>query len=297
MTEDEVRKRIAEINVWKRGDTRAPHKPLLILMALGAAQRGDSRLLAYDDVDGKLRALLEEFGPPRRSYHPEYPFWRLERDGVWELDGLDSTTVRERGADPSPRELIDRGVRGGFTPKVFGAVHSDPDLLREVAHDILDAHFPESLHEDILAAVGLELARGRYQTERTRRDPDFRDRVLIAYESRCGVCGFTARLHNTLIGLEAAHIMWHQAGGPDVETNGLSLCSLHHKLFDRGAFTLDAGKTIRVSQLVTGGDVAESWLHAFHGSALSGPQSSEYEPAAEFLEWHEREVFRGPARH
>jgi predicted restriction endonuclease len=36
MTEDEVRKRIAQINVWKRGDARAPHKPLLILMALGA---------------------------------------------------------------------------------------------------------------------------------------------------------------------------------------------------------------------------------------------------------------------
>lgn len=27
--------------------------------------------------------------------------------------------------------------------------------------------------------------------------------------------------------------------GPNIEPNGLSLCALHHKLFDLGAFTLE----------------------------------------------------------
>src|SRR5436189_6378643 len=38
-----------------------------------------------------------------------------------------------------------------------------------------------------------------------------------------------------------AHIRWHQAGGPDIENNGLALCVLHHKTFDLGAFTLSEG--------------------------------------------------------
>ena len=28
-------------------------------------------------------------------------------------------------------------------------------------------------------------------------------------------------------------------GGPDIEPNGLSLCALHHKLFDLGVFTVE----------------------------------------------------------
>ena len=49
------------------------------------------------------------------------------------------------------------------------------------------------------------------------------------------------------VALEAAHIKWRQAGGPDLEVNGLALCSLHHKLFDRGAFTLSNQLVILVS--------------------------------------------------
>ena len=43
------------------------------------------------------------------------------------------------------------------------------------------------------------------------------------------------------LGLEAAHIKWFQARGPDVVQNGLALCSLHHKIFDLGAFTVLPG--------------------------------------------------------
>ena len=71
------------INVWKRGAERAPHKPLLLLYALGKCQRGESRAMPYAEVDPALQGLLRAFGPPRKSYHAEYPFWRLQHDGVW----------------------------------------------------------------------------------------------------------------------------------------------------------------------------------------------------------------------
>jgi HNH endonuclease len=58
--------------------------------------------------------------------------------------------------------------------------------------------------------------------------------VLTAYEYRCAVCGFDVRLGSVSIALDAAHIRWHQAGGADLEKNGLALCVLHHKTFDLG---------------------------------------------------------------
>lgn len=93
------------------------------------------------------------------------------------------------------------------------------------------------MHEDILQAIGFDLEDER-QSEKRNRSPNFRENVLRAYEYRCAVCGFDVRMGHYPVGLEAAHIKWHQAGGPDIEVNGLALCALHHKLFDRGGIHL-----------------------------------------------------------
>jgi putative restriction endonuclease len=121
---------------------------------------------------------------------------------------------------------------------VQAALASDPGLVAAIASRILEQHFPESLHTDILNAVGLTL---ETTVTRRRRDPTFRQRVPSAYEYRCAVCGFDVRLGTVSIALDAAHIRWHQARGPETEDNGLALCVLHHKTFDLGAFTIREG--------------------------------------------------------
>ncbi len=83
MTRLSVLKSFDKLNMWGRGDQRAPHKPLLVLYALGRWSRGETTDVPFQQVDPDLTELLKEFGPPRRSYHPEYPFWRLQNDGVW----------------------------------------------------------------------------------------------------------------------------------------------------------------------------------------------------------------------
>ena len=104
------------------------------------------------------------------------------------------------------------------------------------------------------------------------------------------------RLGNRELGLEAAHIKWHQAGGPDIEVNGLALCVLHHKLFDRGAYSMTLGRTVQVSQLAHGTRGFTEWLLTFHGQRLRQPRSQRYLPEEEFSAWLRREVFRGPGR-
>ncbi len=50
---------------------------------------------------------------------------------------------------------------------------------------MLDAHFPESIRQDVLDAVGLSLEpedAGGGDPAARRRDPAFRDKVLLAYE-------------------------------------------------------------------------------------------------------------------
>jgi putative restriction endonuclease len=286
MDSTDLKERINSLNIWKRGDQRAPHKPLLILYALGKLQASSSRFLAYEEVKDALKTLLKEFGPPRRSYHPEDPFVRLTNDGIWNLNS-DADSVRINN-----QWLQRNGVTGGFNDEACSLLKNDPGLVREVAEMLLHEHFPETIHEDILTAVGLD-----FEPKGNRsRDPNFRERILRAYEYSCAVCGFNVRLGHNLIAVEAAHIKWHQAGGPDSEENGIALCAMHHKLFDRGVFTISKSKELLVAEEAHGNGF-EEWLMRYHGKQIRPPIHPDYQPKDSYVYWHVREVFRGPARY
>ena len=154
--------------------------------------------------------------PTRQSYHPEYPFWRLQNDGVWVVDDADQLQRRTGQTDVPKRELLAKDVHAHFTDEIAVGLQRDPGLVADIALRLLEGHFPATLHQDILDAVGLDLVLTETVTRR-KRDPDFRDRILTAYEYACAVCGFDVRHGSQVLGLEAAHIQWHQAGGPDEE--------------------------------------------------------------------------------
>lgn len=295
MNREELKRRIANLNMWKRGAQRAPHKPLLILYALGKCLRGEKRLISYKDVDQDLRKLLHEFGPPRKSLHPEHPFCRLQNDGIWEIVGAEHLQNQKRVSDISRRKLLDSNVYGGFTEEIYRILTSDYQLVSELVVQILESNFPSTYHEDLLQAVGIDIE--DKATKIKPRDPYFRDKVLMAYEYQCAICGFNVRIGDSLVALEAAHIKWHQAGGPDQESNGIALCSLHHKLFDRGAFTLTDEMIMKVSELAHGTTGFQEWLMAYHGLKIRPPQRPIYYPESSFVQWHLREVFKGYSRY
>jgi putative restriction endonuclease len=103
-----VLKLFDDLTVWSSGDQRAPHKPLLILYALGRYRPGEPSEIPFAEVSRDLTELLKEFGPSRKSYHPEYPFWRLQNDGVWSspptgnpLPGRGTPTRRRVNSSPT----------------------------------------------------------------------------------------------------------------------------------------------------------------------------------------------------
>ncbi|MCI3921065.1 HNH endonuclease [Paenibacillus sp. TRM 82003] len=287
MNSVELKDRISNLSIWKKNGQRAPHKPLLILYALGQLTNNKKFSLPYEEVREELKSLLIEFGPARKSYHPEEPFVRLERDGIWEIDAISDMP------SPNDKKLLQAGVTGGFINEVLALLQSDKTLTYELASQILEEHFPDTMHEDILERVGLNAI----LFKKKPRDPRFRDKVLRAYEYSCAVCGFNVRLGSNLVAIEAAHIKWHQVGGPDVEENGIALCSLHHKLFDRGVFSLSKNLELLVAEEAHGTRGFEDWLMRYHGQQLRKPIRPEYEPQVIFTDWHIKEVFRGPARY
>lgn len=285
MTKSEVLNHLSNVKKWRQGDVRAPHKPLLLLMYFARLSRGIKTPLSFLETEEKLKELLMEFGPSRKSYHPEEPFARLTNDGIWLLD----QSVNTKGS-VSISELRQVNPAGRLIPPMFDLVVKDSSFLQQCVDHVLHEHFPESIHEEILHAIGFTSA--EYKTTRKKRDPKFRDKVLIAYEYTCAVCGFNLRLKNASAGVEAAHVKWHAMNGPDDVSNGIALCTMHHKLFDLGAMGLDSYARLVVSPL-TNGVGKELWLNSFEGKEINRPQKKYSSPSEEYLDWHAREVFKG----
>lgn len=282
--------RLLELKVWKRDSVRAPHKPLLVLLALGALARGQ-RVLTFAEVDSKLGELLKEFGPSRRAQHPEYPFWRLQSDGVWVVNSDYPMSARASNSDPLLSELRAANATGAFTQVVQQELLARPGAIEGVALQLLEENFPTTLHQDILDAVRLSEP-SIVITRRRARDPNFRAAVMVAYQYRCAMCSLDLRLGTMSIGLDAAHIKWFQAYGPDTVANGMALCTLHHKLFEFGAFTVGHDHRVLISEHVNGSQAIEQVLYRHHGEAVAIPSRLEELPQPEFLEWHRREVFK-----
>ncbi|MFN3219846.1 MAG: phosphorothioated DNA-binding restriction endonuclease [Acidimicrobiales bacterium] len=298
---DDWLRRISGIKQWKAGGERAPHKPLLLLYLFGLVQRSGSSEVTFVDAEKPLGQLLAEFGPPRPT-QAVYPFHHLQSDGFW-------TVTAEGASDPGPsvKRLRATHAAGRLDADLEEALREDPELLVMAVHHLLDTNWPESLHADICQSVGLdlssaerELARARLHAEvevARRRDRNFRQEVLVAYEYRCAMCGWDGRLDNSTVGLDAAHVRWWASGGPDSIDNGLCLCTLHHKLLDLGAMGLTSDHRVTVSQRFVGrGEVADRLVTSLAGAELRSPQAGVSAVADTNIVWHAEQVFQGRQR-
>ncbi|WP_030677773.1 phosphorothioated DNA-binding restriction endonuclease [Streptomyces sp. NRRL B-1347] len=289
--------RAAKLRQWSRDGVRAPHKPLLLLYALGRFQANAADELPYTAVEADLKQLLIEYGPSRGTT-PAYPFHHLVSDGVWEV-----RTARGVGSPGTGvGELRASRATGRLAPDLQVALRREPSLLGRMARVLLDLHFPASLHQDLCDAVGLDmelsepgaLAAAPGRRPRNRR---MREMVLTAYEYQCAFCGYDGMIGTVPVGLEAAHVRWWAFDGPDDVDNGLCLCSLHHKLFDKGVLGLGDDHRILVSQHFIGrGQTAREQVTALAGRHLAGPQPGTRPVAAAHRSWHTGQVFRGSPR-
>ncbi len=109
--------------------------------------------MPFTEVDRDMKPLLERFGPARRVYHPEYPFWRLQNDGIWEVISDQPLRARASNSDPRRSELLAKNAKGGFKAELFAALKSEPGLASELCEHILRMTFAESIHSIIVDTI------------------------------------------------------------------------------------------------------------------------------------------------
>lgn len=276
---------LLKFNTWKRGVQRAPHKPLLLLYALGRWSYGQ-REFTWEEVKANVGELIDRFGGSAQR-RPEYPFIRLMNDGIWQVDNV----ILNASGDMNVSLLNSTNNRARFTPD-FEARISDDHVLRSIVVDLVESHFPDSLHEDLLESIQIKEVDEFIITRRKKRDPAFRYAVLDAYDHKCAICGYQIQFNNSWIGIEAAHLQWHNSKGPSAINNGLSLCSIHHKLLDYGAIGLNDNLQILVAADVRGNDL-DFWLFRHEGRSIQLPLNSVHEPRIDYIQWQRKEVFKG----
>ena len=155
MDREEIVHRFQKIRIWKRKGVSAPHKPLLILYALGKLLRREDRLISFTEVDEKLGNLLSEFAPKKSRQGTEFPFWRLQNDGVWEIRAEGRIRENSNG-DAVKSDLYRYKASGGISKSLSRQLREDASLVGEIAQNMLEAHFHTSDHERVLQAVGIE---------------------------------------------------------------------------------------------------------------------------------------------
>lgn len=298
--------------VFQRDGERAPNKPITVLYALGRAASGEP-VIRYSEAERALIELLERFGPQRDNYKPEQAVWRLrdrqgQRTRIWHLRNADLVGIVGDG-DPRIRDLREH-ASFGLSDEALRIFKSNRAAARYAAECIADELLPSTIQDELLDAVGLgdvddgpespeatafQLSlsrRERILAERSRRSSAFSRRVLAAYAHRCAICAVAPKLDNRPFGLEAAHIRWVQAGGPDEVHNGICLCRMHHVALDRGALTVSDEHRIELSPRLRADDATKRIFAPFDGQVLHLPHSQRDLPHPDALAWHRGQVFK-----
>jgi putative restriction endonuclease len=282
--------KIDAINVYKKGTNRAPHKPLYLLFLLASHQKDMPRMMPFCDVSRVLTEALRLFGQRTASVNPEYPFWRLQNDGLSEVVPASPSAyeLRQSNNDPKKSSLLKNGAKGGLIKSDFDLLAKHPELFNQACHRILDHHFPASIHEDLLDFFGIDLGFEPAKPDHLMSH-DFRSAVLLEYGFRCAISGFQSSPAVKHAGIESAELVWRNHGGPSTVSNAIAMTTLHRKLFHLGLFTIDDDYTVRLSPDL---GIADS-VGLKNGRSMSLPSSASLFPSLTSLAWHRRWVFRG----
>lgn len=121
-----------------------------------------------------------------------------------------------------------------------------------------------------------------FRTTRVRiHQRRFRGAVLPAYRNRCAIC----RLREGQL-LDAAHIVSdREAEGQPVISNGLSLCSIHHRAFDEDLVGVAPDLRVHVSRRLLDDEDGPmlDLLKGFHGGTIETPGRRVWRPDPERL--------------
>lgn len=118
-------------------------------------------------------------------------------------------------------------IKNLFELHSFGVSSKDYSVLEHITEN------PDEVKDSEISEITQERQTAVFSVKKKIRDNSFKSRVLTSYSNRCAFCGIQLKL------IDAAHIVPVQHNGTDETSNGISLCALHHRAYDRNLITFN----------------------------------------------------------
>lgn len=211
-----------------------------------------------------LEATISVVSSPTGPYSDGSP-----SDGMWHYayegttPGRTNIKLRRAHELGLPIVYLEKISDGVYVPYTRVAVVRDRpnDLYFDMAlTEIKD--MGEAAHDSVV-----ERAYRESIVKQRMHQPRFRAQVLFAYKERCAICGLPEPLL-----LDAAHIRGDKdPDGQPIVPNGLALCSIHHRAYDRKLLGIDGDLRLHLRPDITqiqDGPVLQSALQDLPGTWL-----------------------------
>ncbi len=254
------------LKVNKKGGHESPHKPCMLLAAIGLAEAG---LLEENKIKFS-HGLLDRYGEIFSVIHlesdhanPYFPFFHLRSEKFWHLKPkkgrelvLDAmSTARSFGII---EENIDYAYLDDELFKLLGEASARNELRDvliarwfgsysdQVHHLVSQDKYESKLRE----SVETEMKEEPVQYNSPIRDTAFRRVVTEAYDYRCAATGVRIIIPGEIILVQAAHLIPYADSRDDDPRNGMALTPDLHWALDRNIISPGPDMKWHVSGLV-----------------------------------------------
>ncbi len=229
----------------------APHRPLLLLTVLKAAERDGELpevMLLSPELVYQFK-LFEHIVAHRRKQKLDIrmPFHHLKSSGVW--------TPLDKHGESSKHRSVTTCVR--FDPD-FRAACLDAEFRQRAATILIETYFRSEEQIALREMMGLPAdvvipeSEGIQTPEQAARSEGrsarFRLDVVPAYNYTCALTGYRIITVDRGTIVDAAHIGPFRSSKNNDVRNGLSLCKNAHWLFDVGLWSLDDDYRVIVAE-------------------------------------------------
>jgi putative restriction endonuclease len=273
----------------------APHKPLLLLTVLKAAER-DAELPEVLPLSPELVyqfKLFEHIVAHRRKQKLDIrmPFHHLKSSGVW--------VPNDKHGEPSTHRSVTTCVR--LDPD-FRAACLDAEFRQRAKTTLIETYFRPEEQIALREMMGLpaNLVIPELESDEKPETPEqasrsdgrsarFRLDVVPAYNYTCALTGYRIITVDRGTIVDAAHIAPFRSSKNNDVWNGLSLCKNAHWLFDVGLWSLDDDYRVIVAESAFDEAAPEQTaLKNMAGRRIHLPRDARFWPLTSNLKAHRR---------
>jgi putative restriction endonuclease len=285
--------KLATLRIDHARGNPAPHKPLLLLVILETAEKGEISIRQVP-LSPDIAFRFSVFWPvvaERRKQQPEVrlPFHHLGSSGIWQ-------PLTAEG-HPSPDKKLTKTIR--LDPSFLDSIADQ--RFRDQARRVLIESEPYFLPEERVALRSMLQIKqdtpeireneGLYKRSvQTGRDARFRiEVVVLVYKHTCALTGYRMTTLEMESIVDAAHIHEFRDSRSNDARNGIALSKNAHWQFDRGLWSLDDNYLVLVNRekFIEDG-VPGQRLADFERRRIFLPSDPKYWPEQSYVEWHRK---------